>query len=74
VILISQEAGSARTHGLCNAKIMKSWFEPKILFFRGRVRANPRRQDQLVPMGCAPQKSCGAGYELVPGGRINSYP
>ena len=37
-----------------SAKIMRSWFVPNIVL--GRVRADPRRQDQLVPMGCANTK------------------
>merc|ERR1711966_397884 len=68
------------------------------IFFRGRVRVDPRRQDQLVPMGCAQAQTevsqpmgcahtkimrpwfvrnlyfSGVGYELIPEGRISSYP
>ena len=67
-----------------HTKIMRPWFVPNI-FSGGRVRADPRRQDQLVPMGCAHTNIMrpwfvpniyflGAGYELIPGGRISSYP
>ena len=40
---------------------------PQKRFFWGRVRAGRRRKDQLVLQ----KKNCGAGYELIPGGRIS---
>ena len=69
----SHEAGSSRTSN----KIIgqgRSWSQEagpehaKTTKIWGRVRAGPRRQDQLVP-----QKNCSAGYELVPSGRMSSY-
>ena len=69
--------------GCAHSKTMRPLFVPSI-FFWGRVRADPRRQDQLVPIGCShtkimrpwfvPNLFFGAGYELIPGGRIISYP
>ena len=69
----SHEAGSSRTSN----KIIgqgRSWSheagpeDAKTTKIWGRVRAGPRRQDQLVP-----QKNCSAGYELVLSGRMSSY-
>jgi len=69
--------------GCAHPKIVRLWFAS--IFFWGRVRADPRRQDQLVPMGCVNTQIMrpwfvsnvlffGAGYELIPGGRISSHP
>ena len=40
----------------CCAKNHENLVCVKFIVFRGRVRADPRRQDQLVPMGCANTK------------------
>ena len=57
--IIGQGRSWSHEAGPEHAKTTKIW---------GRVRAGPRRQDQLVP-----QKNCSAGYELVLSGRMSSY-